>query len=83
MFQYLFANSLPQILGSIPVIGENILANADWAWVAIVVLAVWQASAFSIIIYLAGLQTIPGELYEATSSTGRGSGGSSPRSRSH
>ncbi|PPG30394.1 carbohydrate ABC transporter permease [Rathayibacter sp. AY2B9] len=72
VFQYLFANSLPQILGAIPVIGENILANADWAWVAIVVLAVWQASAFSIIIYLAGLQTIPGELYEATSLDGAG-----------
>jgi raffinose/stachyose/melibiose transport system permease protein len=70
VFQYLFANSLPQIVGAIPVLGENILANADWAWVAIVILAVWQASAFSIIIYLAGLQTIPGELYEATSLDG-------------
>ncbi|NQX12961.1 sugar ABC transporter permease [Microbacteriaceae bacterium VKM Ac-2855] len=70
VFQYLFANSLPQILSGIPVIGENILANPDWAWVAIVVLAVWQSSAFSIIIYLAGLQTIPGELYEATALDG-------------
>ena len=32
--------------------------------------AVWQASAFAIIIYLSGLQTIPQELYEAASIDG-------------
>ena len=41
-----------------------------WAWTAIVALAVWQACAFAIIIYLSGLQTIPGELYEAASIDG-------------
>lgn len=70
VFQYIFANSLPALLPQVPVIGENILANGDWAWVAIVVLAVWQACAFAIIIYLAGLQTIPTELYEAASLDG-------------
>jgi raffinose/stachyose/melibiose transport system permease protein len=70
VFQYLFSNSLPKLLPNVPIIGENILSNPDWAWVAIVVLAVWQASAFAIIIYLAGLQTIPPELYEAASLDG-------------
>ena len=34
--------------------------------------AVWQASAFNTIIYLAGLQTIPEELYEASLIDGAG-----------
>ncbi|WP_251039197.1 carbohydrate ABC transporter permease [Agromyces sp. ISL-38] len=72
VFQFFFSNSLPKLLPSIPVLADNILSNPDWAWVAIVALAVWQASAFSIIIYLAGLQTIPGELYEAASLDGAG-----------
>jgi raffinose/stachyose/melibiose transport system permease protein len=70
VFQFLFSNSLPKILPGIPVIADNMLSNPDWAWVPIVILAVWQASAFAIIIYLSGLQTIPQELYEAASIDG-------------
>lgn len=74
VFNYLFSNSLPEIaerLG-ITALSSSILANPDLAWVGIVILAVWQAAAFNIIIYLAGLQTIPGELYEAASLDGAG-----------
>lgn len=74
VFQFLFGNSLPKILGGIPLFRDNILASPEWAWTAIVGLAVWQACAFTIIIYLSGLQTIPGELYEAASIDGAGAG---------
>jgi len=74
VFQYLFSNSLPKILSGIPLFRDNILTNPDWAWTAIVVLAVWQACAFSIIIYLAGLQTIPADIYEAASIDGASAG---------
>jgi raffinose/stachyose/melibiose transport system permease protein len=70
VFQFLFANSLPKILSGIPLFRDNILTNETWAWTAIVALAVWQACAFAIIIYLSGLQTIPGELYEAAAIDG-------------
>jgi len=70
VFQYFFANSLPRILSGVPVFRDNILTNPDWAWTAIVALAVWQACAFAIILYLAGLQTIPQELYEASAIDG-------------
>ena len=70
VFQFLFSNSLPKILSGIPLFRDNILTNPDWAWTAVVVLAVWQACAFSIIIYLAGLQTIPADIYEAASIDG-------------
>jgi raffinose/stachyose/melibiose transport system permease protein len=72
VFQFFFSNSLPKILADIPVFRDNILTSPEWAWTAIVVLAVWQACAFAIIIYLSGLQTIPGELYEAASIDGAG-----------
>jgi raffinose/stachyose/melibiose transport system permease protein len=70
VFQFLFSNSLPKLLPNIPLIADNVLANPDWAWMPIVLLAVWQASAFAIIIYLSGLQTIPHEMYEAASLDG-------------
>ena len=70
VFQFIFSNSLPKILSGIPVFRDNILTNPTWALLAIVVLAVWQACAFAILIYLSGLQTIPGELYEAASLDG-------------
>jgi raffinose/stachyose/melibiose transport system permease protein len=74
IFNYLFSNSLPaigQALG-IDALSSSILANEDLAWLGIVVLAVWQSTAFAIILYLAGLQTIPGELYEAAAIDGAG-----------
>lgn len=40
------------------------------AWVGIVIVAVWQACAFNVILYLSGLQTVPSELYEASSLDG-------------
>lgn len=70
VFQFIFSHSLPKILSFIPLFRNGLLNDQHWAWVAIVIVAVWQASAFAIIIYLAGLQTIPEDLYEAASLDG-------------
>ncbi|MBA7535431.1 Melibiose/raffinose/stachyose import permease protein MelD [subsurface metagenome] len=51
---------------------RNILGNPDIAWIGVSLVAVWQASAFNTVIYLAGLQTIPEELYEASLIDGAG-----------
>ncbi len=74
VFQYLFTNSLPSIATSMGIdsLSTSILADEGKAWIGIVVLAVWQAVAFNIIIYLAGLQTVPRELYEAAGLDGAG-----------
>ncbi|MFC4018120.1 carbohydrate ABC transporter permease [Micromonospora sp. GCM10011542] len=72
VFNYLFSYSLPylgQKLGS-ETLSTSVLANEKLAWLAVVVFAVWQATAFAIILYLAGLQTIPTELYEAAAIDG-------------
>ena len=74
IFNYLFSNSLPalgQKLG-IDFLSTSLLTQASTAWIGIVILAVWQAAAFNIIIYIAGLQTVPQEIYEAASIDGAG-----------
>ncbi len=43
----------------------NILSNPHLAWIATVIADVWKTTPFIMIILLAGLQTIPSDLYEA------------------
>ena len=72
IFNYLFSNSLPAVgqkLG-LDFLSTSLLTDAKTAWIGIVILAVWQSAAFNIIIYIAGLQTVPTELYEAASIDG-------------
>ena len=67
VFNFLFSNSLPEFGQAIGAgwLGESILANPDLAWVAIVVVTVWQAVPGTLLIYIAGILSIPGEVYEA------------------
>lgn len=48
------------------------LNDPKWSMPAIILLSVWQAVGFHMIIWLGGLQTIPGELYEAAKMDGAG-----------
>jgi len=48
------------------------LGNARWAMVSIILLAIWKGFGYSMIIFIAGLQTIPEELYEAARLDGAG-----------
>lgn len=72
VFNFLFSNSIPA-LGSatgIPWLSTSILANPDLAWVGIVIVTAWQAIPGTLLIYIAGLLSIPGEVYEAASIDG-------------
>ncbi|WDZ83049.1 carbohydrate ABC transporter permease [Micromonospora cathayae] len=74
IFKYLFGTSLPALGESLGIdaLSTSILADPELAWLGVVVLGVWQATAFAVILYLAGLQTIPGDLYEAAAIDGAG-----------
>lgn len=50
--------------------GTDWLNNPDTAMPAIMLMSIWQAVGFHMVIWLAGLQTIPGELYEAAALDG-------------
>ena len=43
----------------------NILSSPQFAWIATVIGDVWKTTPFIALIILAGLQTIPNDLYEA------------------
>jgi ABC-type sugar transport system permease subunit len=48
------------------------LYNMDWALPAIMLTAIWKNFGYFMLIYLAGLQNLPGELYESASLEGAG-----------
>jgi multiple sugar transport system permease protein len=48
------------------------VTSTPWAWVSLVGVTVWWTSGFNAVIYLAGLQDIPAELYEAATMDGAG-----------
>ncbi|MCY3947324.1 MAG: sugar ABC transporter permease [Anaerolineaceae bacterium] len=48
----------------------NLLLDESYAMIAVAIVATWQALGYGITIYLAGLQGIPGELYDAASVDG-------------
>lgn len=75
VFRFLFANMLPDVGQSLGIdaLSTNILGNPSLAWIGIVIVAVWQDAAQTIIIYLAGLQTIPEDVVEASKLDGAGS----------
>jgi multiple sugar transport system permease protein len=48
------------------------LGDPDWAMPAIILMAVWKNFGYNMIIFIAGLQNIPEDLYEAASIEGAG-----------
>ena len=59
-------------LDSVGVNGPDWLANPALAMPSIIVMAVWRNLGFAMVVFLAGLQTIPSSLYEAASIDGAG-----------
>ena len=49
----------------------NLLSNPDWTWLATVLADVWKTTPFITLLLLAGLQTIPADLYSAFRPRGR------------
>jgi multiple sugar transport system permease protein len=67
--QYGYLNAILMKLGVIDQ-GIGILGNPDVAWLGVVVADIWIGTPFMAIIFLAGLQSIPEELYEAAAIDG-------------
>lgn len=74
IFSFIFTYIIPAI-GSALHIGfleNSILASEKYAWIGVLIVGVWQAVAMNTIIYISGLQTIPGDIYEAGMIDGAG-----------
>jgi len=65
LFMYQPDGLINSVLARFGIHGPDWLGNPDTALFAIIVLSIWQACGMHMIIWLSGLQTIPGELYEA------------------
>ena len=65
IFSYIFTYIIPAITHA-----ASMLADRNWAWVAIVIVCAWQSVAMSTLIYISGLQTVPEDVYEAASLDG-------------
>src|SRR5215207_11687920 len=65
LFLYQPNGLINALLANVGIQGPDWLGNPNTALFAIIVLSIWQAVGFHMVIWLSGLQTIPGELYEA------------------
>ena len=59
-------------LGAVGIDPVDWLGDPHWAMPAIILLAVWKNFGYSMLIFIAGLQAIPRELYEAADLDGAG-----------
>ena len=75
VFRYLFHTRFGMINFGLEAIGiptVDWLGDPRWAMPAIIILAVWKNFGYTMIIFIAGLQSIPEELYEAARIDGAG-----------
>lgn len=72
LFMYQPNGLINVLLAKIGIEGPDWLGDPRTALFAIIVLSIWQAVGMHMVIWLSGLQTIPGELYEAAALDGAG-----------
>ena len=67
VFQFLFSNSLPALGQALGVgwLKESMVTNPHLAWVAVVSVTAWQSIPGTLLIYIAGLMSVPEDVYEA------------------
>ncbi|WP_026701771.1 carbohydrate ABC transporter permease [Salibacterium aidingense] len=74
VFQLLFHPSFGPINEFLMAVGidnpPKWLADSSWALISVIIITIWTSIGFSLIIYLAGLQNIPTDLYEAADMDG-------------
>jgi raffinose/stachyose/melibiose transport system permease protein len=72
IFTFIIGTSVPIIAGALHFapLESSVLANQHLAWLGVVFVASWVAVPGAIIIFLAGLVSIPSEVYEAASIDG-------------
>ncbi len=74
IFSFIFTYIIPTVAQKIGIefLSNSILASEKWAWIGVLIVGVWQSVAMNTIIYISGLQTIPGDIYEASAIDGAG-----------
>jgi multiple sugar transport system permease protein len=73
LFLYQPNGLINALLAKVGITGPDWLGNPNTALIAIIFMSAWQAVGMHMVIWLSGLQTIPGELYEAADLDGANS----------
>ncbi|MGH8891961.1 MAG: carbohydrate ABC transporter permease [Actinomycetes bacterium] len=60
------------LLGYVGIDGPSWLTTTTWAMPSLIVMAAWRNMGYLVVIFLAGLQTVPKEMHEAASIDGAG-----------
>jgi multiple sugar transport system permease protein len=63
---------LNRMLDAVGIAGPDWLGDPRWAMPALILLAIWRGFGYATVIFLAGLQNVPEELYEAARIDGAG-----------
>lgn len=64
------AGLINYLLGLLHLRGPDWALDPFWAWVSLIVVAIWKSLGYNMVIFLAALQSIPAELYEAAAIDG-------------
>lgn len=56
---------LDKFLNVFGINGANWLGSSTWVMVSMIIMLIWKEAGFFMLFYLAGLQNLPGEVYEA------------------
>lgn len=72
LFLYQPNGLINQVLAKLGIQGPDWLGDPRTALIAIILMSAWQAMGFHMVIWLSGLQTISGDLYEAAALDGAG-----------
>lgn len=75
VFNFLISSGVTEVGNALGIdaLSRSILGNPSLAWVGVVLVAVWQSCATTIVIYMAGLQSVPEDMLEASRLDGAGS----------
>ncbi|MGG6309431.1 carbohydrate ABC transporter permease [Paenibacillus macerans] len=72
VWSYNYSTGIPNLLSGFGIDVSSPLGNPDYALFGLIMVALWQGVGSPMIIYIAGLQGIPGELHESAKIDGAG-----------
>jgi len=70
IWQFIFSNVLIKVTAKLFGMNYSVLADTKWAFLAIIVVYVWQYAGYIMLIYINGLNMIPKEVLEASAIDG-------------
>lgn len=73
IFTFLYAGEIgliPKIFTMLGLEPPNLLGETSWAFISVAVLTVWWTIGFNFVLFLAGLQEVPRDVYEAAAVDG-------------